>query len=484
MTDDALTPERACDALSAAGISVSPGEVAVERRDGRWLARLPGERLAWFAASDAGRAMLARERRVLRLLEARCRFAAPRVLAEAEDGRWDVRTMVPGACDPFCLFRRACSSGEAAARLGASVGAVLAELHTAVPAAEVAGWLPTTLEWPEPREVVREHLPRVVADPALHARADAVLARYESLDVADEDRVLVHGDLGFHNLGVGAGTFAVTGVFDWESACVADRHLDFRYLVCDLERWELLDAALAAYEPATGRDAFARADRALQRGVGHQLPGLPRRRAGRRAVVRPHAGRGPGLDAPRHIPGAGRTRDGRTDGMTVLETERLHLRHFAVEDAAFALRLLNEPSFLQNIGDRGVRTEEDAVRYLLEGPIRSYQQHGHGLNLVALKETGEPIGMCGLLRREQLDAVDLGYAFLPEFWSQGYAAESAAAVLEHGRRTLGITRFLAIVQPGNAGSIRVLERLGFTYLRSMQMSPGAAETSLYELAVE
>jgi RimJ/RimL family protein N-acetyltransferase len=170
--------------------------------------------------------------------------------------------------------------------------------------------------------------------------------------------------------------------------------------------------------------------------------------------------------------------------MTVLETERLHLRHFAVEDAAFALRLLNEPSFLQNIGDRGVRTEEDAVRYLLEGPIRSYQQHGHGLNVVALKETGEPIGMCGLLRREQLDTVDLGYAFLPEYWSKGYAAESAAGVLEHGRRTLGITRFLAIVQPGNAGSIRVLERLGFTYLRSMQMSPGAAETSLYELAVE
>ena len=168
--------------------------------------------------------------------------------------------------------------------------------------------------------------------------------------------------------------------------------------------------------------------------------------------------------------------------MTVVETERLHLRHFAVDDAAFALRLLNEPSFLQNIGDRGVRTEEDAVRYLLDGPIRSYQQHGHGLNLVALRETGEPIGMCGLLRREQLDAVDLGYAFLPGFWSKGYAAESALAVLEHGRRTLGLSRFLAIVQPGNAGSIRVLEKLGFHYVRSLQMSPGAAETSLYVLA--
>ena len=253
MPDDVLTPERACDELAAAGISASPGDVSLERRDERWLVRLPGERLAWFAATDAGRAMLARERRVLRLLEARCRFAAPRVLAEAADGRWDLRTMVPGACDPFWIFRRACSDGEAAARLGAAIGAVLAELHTAIPPAEVTGWLPTRLDWPEPREAVRQRLPRVAADAALHARADAVLARYESLDVADEDRVLVHGDLGFHNLAVDAGTFAVTGVFDWESACVADRHLDFRYLVCDVERWELLDAALAAYEPATGR---------------------------------------------------------------------------------------------------------------------------------------------------------------------------------------------------------------------------------------
>ena len=253
MPDEVLTPERACDELAAAGIALAPGEIAVERRSDRWLVRLSGARLAWFAATDAARATLEAERRVLRLLEARCRFAAPRVLAQAPDGRWDVRTMVPGACDAAWLFRRACSDPAAAARLGAGLGAVLAELHAFVPAAQVAGWLPARPEWPEPRELVRERLARVVADAELHARADDVLARHEALAVTPGERVLVHGDLGFHNLAVDPGSLAITGVFDWESACLADRHLDFRYLVCDLERWELLDAALVAYEPAAGR---------------------------------------------------------------------------------------------------------------------------------------------------------------------------------------------------------------------------------------
>ncbi|HEX6746560.1 MAG TPA: GNAT family N-acetyltransferase [Longimicrobium sp.] len=167
--------------------------------------------------------------------------------------------------------------------------------------------------------------------------------------------------------------------------------------------------------------------------------------------------------------------------MIVVETERLRLRHFIADDAEFVLRLLNEPSFLQNIGDRGVRSVDDAVRYLENGPIASYARHGHGLNAVMLKETGERIGMCGLLKREQYDDVDVGYAFLPEFWGKGYAVEAASAVLEHGRRTLGLTRAIALVSPGNAGSVRVLEKLGFAFSRTVANASGAAETEIYEL---
>jgi RimJ/RimL family protein N-acetyltransferase len=169
--------------------------------------------------------------------------------------------------------------------------------------------------------------------------------------------------------------------------------------------------------------------------------------------------------------------------MTVVETERLVLRHFTPEDAEFILRLLNEPSFHQNIGDRGVRTLEQAVEYLAGGPIRSYAEHGHGLYLVARREApDEPIGMCGLLRREQFEHADLGYAFLPEFWSRGYASEAAAGVLDYGKNSLGMTRVIAIVAPHNAGSIRLLEKLGFTFSHNVQMKPGAGDTAVYELA--
>lgn len=145
----------------------------------------------------------------------------------------------------------------------------------------------------------------------------------------------------------------------------------------------------------------------------------------------------------------------------VLETSRLVLRHFTADDASFVLRLLNEPSFIENIGDRGVRTVEDAVAYLNGGPIASYARNGHGLNAVVLRDTGEPIGMCGLLRREQFADADVGYSFLPEFWRRGYAAEAVAAVVEHGRRTLGLPTIIAIVSPHNTASSALLEKLGF-----------------------
>jgi [ribosomal protein S5]-alanine N-acetyltransferase len=144
----------------------------------------------------------------------------------------------------------------------------------------------------------------------------------------------------------------------------------------------------------------------------------------------------------------------------MIETERLVLRHLEESDAPFILELLNDPSFLQYIGDKGVRTLDDARAYIRDGPVSSYATHGHGLNHVALKESGEAIGMCGLLRRPTLEHPDIGFAFLPTYWGQGYALEAAQAVMEHGRSVLGIEHVVAIASPDNVSSARLLNRVG------------------------
>jgi RimJ/RimL family protein N-acetyltransferase len=164
----------------------------------------------------------------------------------------------------------------------------------------------------------------------------------------------------------------------------------------------------------------------------------------------------------------------------VLETERLSLRRLTVDDAEFMLDLLNQPSFLHFIGDRGVRSVEDAREYVRTGPMASYERFGFGMYLTALKEGGTPIGVCGLVKRDTLDDVDIGYAFLPDFWSKGYAFESAAAVLEQARTVLGLRRIVAIVSPDNQGSIRVLEKLGLRFERLARLSPESPEVQLFE----
>jgi len=165
--------------------------------------------------------------------------------------------------------------------------------------------------------------------------------------------------------------------------------------------------------------------------------------------------------------------------LSVLETERLALRRLSAGDAAFIIELLNQPSFIKNIGDRGVRTNEDAVRYIQNGPVASYERFGFGLYLVELKDTAIPIGICGLLKRETLQDVDVGFAFLPQFWSRGYAVESASAVLKHGRNVLGIGRVVAITAPENHGSIKVLEKIGLKFERLMKLSEGEPEIKLF-----
>lgn len=165
--------------------------------------------------------------------------------------------------------------------------------------------------------------------------------------------------------------------------------------------------------------------------------------------------------------------------MTILKTERLLLRQLSTEDADFILELLNEPSFIRNIGDRGVRTIDNASSYILNGPVASYAKNGFGLYLVKLKETDESIGMCGLIRRETLEDVDIGYAFLPRFWSKGYAVEAAQATKEYAKHVIGLNRIVAIVDPENGGSIRVLEKIGLKFERMVRLSEDDIELKLF-----
>jgi hypothetical protein len=239
--------------LVAAGLRYRPAELRIEAREARWLVRLPGRQLAWFAASASGLERLRTERRVLRLLEARCSFGAPRVLFESKNGELDVRTMVPGADDPWRVYADVRDDRERASQLGAAIGAILAEQHSGIAAPDVTPWLPRHAAWPEPREWVRERLPRVIDDVELIARAESVIDAYESVSVEETDRALVHTDVGFHNLGIDPKSFAVHGIFDYDGAAWADRHHDFRYLVFDLDRYEMLDAASSVYEAVVGR---------------------------------------------------------------------------------------------------------------------------------------------------------------------------------------------------------------------------------------
>ena len=164
-----------------------------------------------------------------------------------------------------------------------------------------------------------------------------------------------------------------------------------------------------------------------------------------------------------------------------IETERLILRPLNEGDAGFIFELVNDPSFIQNIGDRNVRTLEDAKRYITNGPVASYARNGFGLYLVELKDTGQPIGMCGLIRRNMLNDVDIGYAYLPRYWSKGYAIEAALAMKQYAREVIGLKRMVAVVDPQNTGSIRLLEKLGMTFERMVKLAEDDIELKLFSI---
>jgi RimJ/RimL family protein N-acetyltransferase len=162
-----------------------------------------------------------------------------------------------------------------------------------------------------------------------------------------------------------------------------------------------------------------------------------------------------------------------------LTAARVRVRALTLADASFIVELLNDEAFVQNIGDRGVRTEADAQTYLTAAPLASYARHGFGLCAVELTERAVPIGVCGLLQREELPYPDLGFAFLAAYRSRGYAREAAAAVMADARARLELDTLMAIVNPANAASIRLLERLGFVFERPMRLHTEADDLQLF-----
>lgn len=163
----------------------------------------------------------------------------------------------------------------------------------------------------------------------------------------------------------------------------------------------------------------------------------------------------------------------------ILETPRLELRELAVDDAEFILDLVNQPSFLANIGDKGVRTLADAKQFILDGPWRRGQPPGHGQFLVKLKADGAEIGVCGLLYRERIDITDVGGAFLPGYQRKGFGLEAASGVIEYGYTTLGVAKIVALTSKENQASIALVGRLGMSFERTVKMTDDDPGTALY-----
>ena len=247
-----LEKAEVCAALRRADLNLPPESISIEKRDDRWAVTLPGDRMAWFPASEQARERLDGERRVLRLMAERCTFQAPRILYEDASG-FDVRALVAGYCDPWLLFARVKQEPELARRIGRAIGTILAEQHTRVCHEDVKGYLPERPSWPEPSVSIIARVAEVGGDAALTASIGHALGAYESLAIDSADRVLVHTDVGLHNIALDPQTDAVRGMFDYDSAAWADRHHDFRYLVFLFEHEHMLEAALAVYEPAVGR---------------------------------------------------------------------------------------------------------------------------------------------------------------------------------------------------------------------------------------
>lgn len=167
--------------------------------------------------------------------------------------------------------------------------------------------------------------------------------------------------------------------------------------------------------------------------------------------------------------------------MIVAETARLRLRTITADDAAFYYELVNDPTWLEFIGDKGIRTVEQARVAIVDGPVAMQTRHGHSLYVMERKEDGRALGLCGLIRRDSLPDVDIGYAIRPRHFGQGYTYEAAQAVLALARGPLGIRRLLGITDPGNSSSIALLHKLGLRFVEAKPLPPHGRPTNIYAL---
>ncbi|MEO8041234.1 MAG: GNAT family N-acetyltransferase [Acidobacteriota bacterium] len=170
-----------------------------------------------------------------------------------------------------------------------------------------------------------------------------------------------------------------------------------------------------------------------------------------------------------------------SDAKEVLTTERLVLRHFTLDDAPFILELLNEPGWKRYIGDRGVNDLDGARNYIETGPVASYRKHGFGLWAVELKSDNSLGGMCGLIKRETLDDVDIGFALLARLEGYGFAREAAEATLAFAQVSLGLSRVVAITTIDNDRSGRLLKRIGMVDQGEVSFAPGGETLRLYAI---
>lgn len=247
----AVTSQDVTAALRKAGFLSSSETAVAEEREHRVIARLSNDRIAWFPSSEEGARRLRVERHALRLLAERCSFAVPKILFESPSG-FDVRAMVSGMVDPWRIFKQAQTDPKLGRQIGTAAGHILVEQHSRIRYDDVRGVLRETVDWPPPRPWLMERLPDVVTDKALLADIVSTLDLNFAVPVRDSDRALVHTDLGFHNMALDPDTLTVRGVFDYDSVAWADRHHDFQYLIYLPGREEVLEAALAVYEPALG----------------------------------------------------------------------------------------------------------------------------------------------------------------------------------------------------------------------------------------
>ncbi len=166
-------------------------------------------------------------------------------------------------------------------------------------------------------------------------------------------------------------------------------------------------------------------------------------------------------------------------GNAMLESDRLTLHEMTLGDAGLMLAIWNDPAFVRHVGDRGIRTNEAAEEAMRQGILRLYEDYGYGPFRIALKDSGEAIGISGLFRRDGLDDPDIGYATLPDYCGKGYAYEAACAVIEHAKTVLGLERLIAIISPENAASIRLIGKLGFEFERMHRMPDDDHEVGIY-----